>query len=129
MKIEVVTFGKTIGMPNYGNDRPGVERAVLEDGETMESALTELNQRIIEWHKKEYPHLYPAESFVGHKTTHPNEYLAPEIIQIDKEFDNLHKLLNDITYKEDALALISKTTFKFHAELNAIAKSKPSKRI
>lgn len=33
MKITKVSFDKTIGMPNYSNDRPGVVEATLEPGE------------------------------------------------------------------------------------------------
>lgn len=58
MKITKVSFDKTIGMPNYSNDRPGVVEATLEDGDTLESAWTELNKRAIEWHLGAYPHLY-----------------------------------------------------------------------
>jgi hypothetical protein len=122
MKIERVTFGKTIGMPNYGNDRPGVEYAILEDGETMEHALTELNQRIIEWHKKEYPHLYGNISTVSEA--------KPPLVdkEIDSKLDNMRKLLADIEFKEDAASLIARSEFKFNVELKAIAYAKPNKK-
>lgn len=58
MKVEKVTFDKKFGMPNYGSDHPGVVEAILENGETMEEAWTKLNQRMIDWHMNEYPHLY-----------------------------------------------------------------------
>lgn len=57
MIIERITFGKTIAMPGYNNDKPEVE-AILEDGETLESVLSALNKRLTDWHKAEYPHLY-----------------------------------------------------------------------
>jgi hypothetical protein len=58
MKIIKASFDKKIGMPNFSNDTPGVVEAILEEGDTIESVWTELNQRAIAWHKKEYPHLY-----------------------------------------------------------------------
>lgn len=58
MIVRKVAFKKTIGMPNYSNDIPIVVEADLEPGETKEQAWTKINQDMIEWHKKEYPHLY-----------------------------------------------------------------------
>ena len=129
MKIERVTFGKTIGMPNYGNDRPGVEYAILEDGETMEQALTELNQRIIEWHKKEYPHLYTNVFNVDaiDKRIKELDKIDPKV-RIENELESLRKLLANIDYQEDAINLIERSGFKFNIELKEIAKSKPNKK-
>lgn len=58
MKVRVVGFQKTIGMPNFSNDKPIVVEADLEPGETMEEAWSKMNKAAIEWHQKEYPHLY-----------------------------------------------------------------------
>jgi hypothetical protein len=58
MKIVKASFDKKIGMPNFSNDTPGVVEVILEDGDTIESVWTELNQRAIAWHRAEYPHLY-----------------------------------------------------------------------
>lgn len=60
MIIGKITFGKTIAMPGYNNDKPEIE-AILEDGDTVESVLSSLNKRLIAWHKAEYPHLYQEE--------------------------------------------------------------------
>lgn len=57
MIIGKITFGKTIAMPGFNNDKPEIE-AILEDGDTVESVLSSLNKRLIAWHKAEYPHLY-----------------------------------------------------------------------
>lgn len=59
MKILEVTFDCTIAMPGYNNVKPGVFRAILEEGDTLEGAWTELNKRAQAWHAKEFPHLYP----------------------------------------------------------------------
>lgn len=58
MKVRIVGFQKTIGMPNFSNDRPLVVEADLEEGETMGEAWSKMNQTAIDWHKAEYPHLY-----------------------------------------------------------------------
>ena len=58
MIVRKVAFEKTIRNGNYSNDRPIVVEADLEPGETKEQAWTRINQDMIEWHKKEYPHLY-----------------------------------------------------------------------
>src|ERR1700760_2338424 len=68
MKILEVTFECTIAMPGYNNVKPGIGRVILEEGDTPEQAWTELNRRAQEWHKKEYPHLYPE------KETYPKPY-------------------------------------------------------
>lgn len=65
MKITKVAFEKTIGMPNYSNDKPIVVECILEGNETKEEAWTKLNQDMIAWHQKEYPHLYPYSSPVA----------------------------------------------------------------
>lgn len=62
-------------MPGYANVKPGVGRAVLEEGETIEDAWTELNRRAKEWHKKEYPHLCETES----------EPVTQQLVKIMKE--------------------------------------------
>lgn len=76
MKIERITFGKTIAMPGYNNDKPEVE-AILEPGETLEQALSALNKRLADWHKAEYPNLYqeskPMEGYVKSDFTVPNQ--------------------------------------------------------
>jgi len=118
MKIDRVRYDKKFNIGPYLTDSVGIE-AQVEPGETPELVLTTLKAIVEEWHQGRH-----AEKELALTS-------AVEVVkqtEIDKEFDNLHKLLKDITYKEDALALISKTTFKFHAELNAIAKSKPSKK-
>ncbi len=57
MKIEKVSISRTIPTGPYMNDKIGME-ASLEDGETPEAALSELNKRVTEWHKAEHPRLY-----------------------------------------------------------------------
>lgn len=68
MIVRKVAFEKTIGMPNYSNDRPIIVEADLEPGETKEDAWTQINQDMIAWHKKEYPHLYQE------RETYPKPY-------------------------------------------------------
>ncbi len=45
-------------MPAYGSDHPVVVEAILEGDETPEQAWSEMNRRMIAWHKSEYPQLY-----------------------------------------------------------------------
>lgn len=58
MKIGKATFDCTIGMPGFSNVKPGAVEIILEDGETVEEAWSELNRRALAWHKKEFPHIY-----------------------------------------------------------------------
>lgn len=82
MKIEKITLGKTIQAGQFIYDRPGVIEATLEPGETMEEGLSELNKRLIEWHKREYPHLYQEEG-IG-KGTEGGIPLPADYVRFDK---------------------------------------------
>ena len=117
MKIDRVRYDKKFSIGPYLTDSVGIE-AQVDPGETPELVLTTLVAIVDEWHKSTNKSLYGAEI----KT----EEAIPD--EIDKEFENLHKLLKDIEYQEDALNLIEKTSFKFNVELKAIAKSKPNKK-
>lgn len=78
MKIEKITFGKTIARPGYNNDKPEVE-VILEPGETLEQVLSALNKRLTDWHKAEYPHLYQEhESMRGVQETYPQPFPDPK---------------------------------------------------
>lgn len=65
MIITKATFDCTIAMPGYNNVKPGASEINLEPGETIEQAWTELNQRAMAWHKKEYPHCYQQPEILG----------------------------------------------------------------
>jgi hypothetical protein len=116
MKIDRVRYDKKFSIGPYITDSVGLE-AQVDPGETPELVLTTLISIANEWHRSVHKSLYGTEI----KTEE-----VPD--EIDKEFDNLHKLLNDITYQEDALNLIEKSSFKFNVELKKIAKSKPTKK-
>lgn len=118
MKIERITFGKTIAMPGYNNDKPEIE-ATLEDGDTLESVLSALNKRLTDWHKVEYPHLYQegpveAQPFVRSNYQSPEKELKIEYINTDTIADTLTEIQNAPT-----LEILK--TFK------VIASSDPSK--
>ena len=99
MIVRKVAFEKTIGMPNYSNDRPIVLEADLEPGETKEQAWTRMNQDMIAWHKAEYPHLYQPENVTSgyYSTDLPNPpittYPAPGIINIQDEKTDCNDIL------------------------------------
>lgn len=65
MKITKATFDCTIAMPGYANVKPGSSEIILEPGEEIEDAWSELNRRAQAWHRKEYPHLYQESKTTG----------------------------------------------------------------
>lgn len=86
MKILEVTFDCTIAMPGYSNVKPGIGRAILEDGDTLEGAWSELNRRAQEWHKKEYPHLHEEITQQGSNGIPlPDEYVRFDSIGVIKQ--------------------------------------------
>src|SRR5574337_1879432 len=107
MKIDRVRYDKKFSIGPYLTDSVGIEAQVDAD-ETPELVLTTLKSIVEEWHKE----LHPAKELVSSDEDKQTE--------IDKEFDNLHKVLKDIEYQEDALNLLEKTSFKFNVELKAI---------
>lgn len=121
MKIDRVRYDKKFSIGPYLTDSVGIEAQVDAD-ETPELVLTTLKAIVEEWHKE----LHPVKELISSDLN--AQYQKDKQTEIDKEFDDLHKLLKDITYQEDALNLIEKTSFKFNVELKAIAKSKPSKK-
>src|SRR5665213_2338493 len=120
MKIEKISYQKTFSIGPYLTDKVGIEASV-DAGETPELVLTTLKAIAEEWHTASNKSLY-GDQMVNH------DLEVSQHNEIDSEFDNLHKLLANIEYQEDALNLIKKSSFKFHTELNAIAKSKPNKK-
>lgn len=92
MKIERITFGKTIAMPGYNNDKPEIE-ATLEDGDTLESVLSALNKRLTDWHKAEYPHLYQEQGVPDFV----RQLLVPSVIPIiSKDTERLKDTIEDM---------------------------------
>lgn len=88
--IEKVAYGVTIGDLKFGNVRPGVVEATLKPGATLEDALDELDDRLIAWHKKRYPHLYSANE--GRPTVEELSYvrgLLEPLPTISKDFEKL----------------------------------------
>src|ERR1700749_4977526 len=121
-------------MPNFSNDRPLVLEADLEPGETKEEAWTRINQDMIAWHKKEYPHLYeqtsPVKSFFVQ--TEPQyggsdssqEQQDEAAVQLGKAIKEMQK----IQYKEDAEVFLSTEKWmKYNKELKSLLNAKPSK--
>lgn len=91
MKITKATFDCIIAMPGYANVKPGSSEIILEPGEEIEDAWSELNRRAQAWHRKEYPHLYqeekgwtPGSDFPQHMKTEVTYGPLP-IISKDKE--------------------------------------------
>ena len=93
MKIEKVSFDKKFGMPAYGSDHPVVVEATLEGDETPEQAWSEMNRRMIAWHRAEYPNLYqPSTEFVpiamGGTIDKPKVIDYRAIEELEKAIDN-----------------------------------------
>jgi hypothetical protein len=122
MKIDRVRYDKKFSIGPYLTDSVGIEAQVDAD-ETPELVLTTLKTIVEDWHYSQY-----RAKEVALAEADNAKYQQEKQTEIDKEFDNLHRLLKDIEYREDALNLIEKTSFKFNVELKAIAKSKPSKK-
>jgi hypothetical protein len=133
MKIERITFGKTIAMPGYNNDKPEVE-AVLEDGDVLEDVLSALNKRLMDWHKKEYPHLYQESNHLPSpvsKTT-PGPSVMDTTSTDKEEFDaGLAadiKTLQKIQYKEDAEIFMNEQVWrKYNPVIKSLVNAKPNK--
>lgn len=122
MKIDRVRYDKKFSIGPYLTDSVGIEAQVDAD-ETPELVLTTLKTIVEDWHYSQY-----RAKEVALAEADNAKHQQEKQTEIDKEFDNLHSLLKDIEYQEDALNLIEKTSFKFNAELKAIAKSKPNKK-
>ena len=124
MIIGKITFGKTIAMPGYNNDKPEIE-AILEDGDTVEAVLSSLNKRLIAWHKAEYPHLYQDENkepWLHADVIAPRQKIEfrrvddpPPVINIQDEKTNPISYLMDIQNAPDMATL---TSFKRIAASN-----------
>lgn len=122
MKIDRVRYDKKFSIGPYLTDSVGIE-AQVEPGETPELVLTTLKTIVEEWHYTQYRAKEVEAAEVSNA-----QYQKDKQAQIDKDFDNIKKQLSDTIYKEDALTLVAKSNFKYHIELNEIAKSKPSKK-
>lgn len=130
MRIEKIRFGKKIGMPGYSSDNIEVEGELLL-GETKEEAWSKINKDMIEWHKREYPHLYqdqPKVDFVRNKSLSGE---ASNVEEIDNaEYDKflaVKTTLSEIACYEAAKNFLAKSSFKYNVELKAIVESKNKK--
>lgn len=129
MKVTKIAFEKTIGMPNYSNDKPIVVECILEGDETKEQAWSKLNQDMISWHKKEYPHLYnvgmdvPSFPLMIHPPENPRLQLVPEepiIRSKQPPAERLALLIADISSCVDVKILESyRIMAKGHPDLQA----------
>lgn len=136
MEITKITFGKTIAMPGYNNDKPEVE-AILEDGDTLESVLSALNKRLTDWHKIEYPHLYQESNTGGIKFEYPQmrqtDRVAPgghafrEFLPvISKDYERMEIEIDNASTLEELDAVLNRyVTFpgKLLPQINAKRKS------
>ena len=109
MKVRIVGFQKTIGMPNFSNDRPLVVEADLEEGETMEEAWSKMNKAATDWHRSEYPHLYqeekswtPGADFPPHMKT---EITFDPLPIISKDKEKIEIAIDNAETVEDLKAL------------------------
>lgn len=124
MKIERITFGKTIAMPGYNNDKPEIE-ATLEDGDTLESVLSALNKRLTDWHKAEYPHLYQEENkqpWMGPEVNAPRQTIE------FRRVESIPIISEDKGDPDETLRLIQNApTLEILKTFKVIASSDPSK--
>src|ERR1700749_954598 len=106
MIVRKVAFEKTIGMPNYSNDRPIVVEADLEPGETKEEAWTRINQDMIAWHRREYPNLYQQEPSLtdkafSHSSSVPTISANTAPIEINLQHEKIEIDIDNATTLED----------------------------
>jgi len=80
--ITKISHGLTIGDFKFGNARPAIVEATLKQGETLEQALDELDERLTAWHKKRYAHLY------GDNELKPSDFV-PATVVINKDEERL----------------------------------------
>lgn len=105
--ITKISHGLTIGDLKFGNARPGVVEATLKQGETMEDALDELDERLTEWHKKRYPHLYQDSKSEGSgerdlSNWQPGAQRRPETLPtISKDTEKLEIAIDNATTIEE----------------------------
>lgn len=110
MKITTISLTKTIAMPGYNNDKPAVIEAILDEGDTMEECLSELNKRLTAWHQKEYPWLYNTPSSISSIDAaiapYTNAGASPSIggpftlPTIDKSIERLEIAIDNLTWDE-----------------------------
>lgn len=134
MKIGKATFDCTIGMPGFSNVKPGAVEIILEAGEEVEDAWSELNRRALAWHKKEFPHLYEESvPLKSHFVNTEPKYSGPSTGgQQDDEaavqLGNAIKEMQKIQYKEDAeVFLTTEKWMKYNKELKSLLNAKPNK--
>jgi len=130
MIIKEVTFDCTIAMPGYNNVKPGTGTIVLEEGETMEEAWSELYRRAIQWHKKEFPHLYePLPPIRDALLKNAVKYGVQESRGEDNDqLAEAIKKMQNIPYKEDAEAFLSTEKWmKYNKELKSLLNAKPNR--
>lgn len=133
MKIGKATFDCTIGMPGFSNVKPGAVEIILEEGETIEDAWSELNRRALAWHKKEFPHLYaqlaPVKSCVVNTEPHYGAASSSEQDESVVQLGNAIREIQKIQYKEDAeIFLATEKWMKYNKELKSLLNTKPSKK-
>ena len=132
MKITKVAFEKTIGMPNYSNDRPMVVECILEGNETKEEAWTNINQDMMAWHRATYPHLYTNTGYlpppVSQTTPGPSVMDTTTTDKDELELANDIKILQKIQYKEDAEIFLNEQVWrKYNPVLKSLVNAKPNK--
>lgn len=135
MKIGKATFDCTIGMPGFSNVKPGVVEIVLEEGETIEDAWSELNRRALAWHRKEFPHLYeqpsPPLSYFGtikNPGSETSEVKKMQDEESDCQLKEAIEALQKIQYKEDAeIFMGTERWMKYNKIIKSIVNAKPIK--
>lgn len=126
MKIRIIGFQKTIGMPNFSNDRPIVVEADLEEGETEKEAWSKMNKAATEWHREEYPHLYQ-NTQKELQTTWQDETRADEF---DQELAKEILALKGIEFREDAEEYLSRENWrKYNPTLKSLVNAKPPRPV
>jgi len=91
-----------------------------DEGETMETVLDEVCERVKSWHKKKYPDMYRQE-----KKPLPQSNVTND--EIELEWQVIKSALSEIEFQEDALEFINTTDYYLSIEAKKLIQSKPLK--
>lgn len=103
-------------------------KQIPDEGETMETVLDEVCERVKGWHKKKYPEMYSDKKQSPWPTgTIVNGIENNNPVAEDKEWEEIKTKLEAIEFQEDAQKFILTTNYAMTIEAKKIINSKPLK--
>jgi hypothetical protein len=115
-----VTYGVSIMMGEHWQ-KIDVEQ-LPDEGESMETVLDEVCERVKSWHKNKYPDMYMKDD----KPLPDSGYNATQE-KADKEWEEIKNKLAAIEFQEDAVEFINSTDFFLSIEAKKLINNKPLK--